>query len=379
MLPNNLKRDLQKRSETNSLRQLSHQFYPIDFYSNDYLGYARSNTISEIIEGLVTDESKMRHGSTGSRLISGNHDGFQKVEDKARSIFRSESALYYNSGYDANLGLLSAVLKPKDVVLYDELCHASIRDGLQMCNSKTYKYKHCDYKHLEELIKRQRKRFDFENLYVVTESVFSMDGDTTDIEILVDLKNTYNLHLIVDEAHAVGVCGSHHKGLTYAFSSELFARIITCGKALGSHGAFVLGSEELKLFLVNFSRPFIYSTGATPMHLQSVLASLIYFEQDETSKTKLQGVIAYFRQQVDHLGLKPKFLASETAIQSYTIADTTKAKALAEELNNKGIGIKAILHPTVPKGKERLRICLHSFNNKAEIDLLLKTLTQQPL
>jgi 8-amino-7-oxononanoate synthase len=371
MLPNNLKRDLEKRIEANSLRELSDQTYPIDFYSNDYLGYAQSKAITVIIGELSKHKTNM-HGSTGSRLISGNHMGFQLAEEKASSLFEAESALFYNSGYDANIGLLSAVLKPKDLVFYDELCHASIRDGLQMCNAKTYKFKHCDYEHLEELIKRQRKRLDFDNLYVVTESVFSMDGDITDIEILVELKNKYNLHLIVDEAHAIGVCGSDFKGLTYDFSSEIFARIITCGKSLGSHGAFVFGSTDLKQFLVNFSRPLIYSTGSTPAHLQSVLAALLYFDKEQTSKLQLQEVIGYFRQQLDHLGLKPKFLASDTAIQSYIVADTTKAKALAEELNNRGIGIKAILHPTVPKGKERLRICLHSFNTEEEMDLLLK-------
>lgn len=374
MLPERLKQELEKRMENNSLRALSDKTYAIDFYSNDYLGYAQSEEISEIVQAL-SKQTPGKHGSTGSRLISGNHKGFKLVEEKAAFLFKAESALFYNSGYDANIGLLSAVLKPKDLVFYDELCHASIRDGLQMVKSKTYKYKHGDYNDLEVQIKRQSERLAFENIYIVTESVFSMDGDITDIEELVTLKNKYNLHLIIDEAHAIGVCGREFKGLTIDYSTELFARIITCSKALGSHGAFVLGAKDLKLFLVNFSRALIYSTGATPQHLQSVLASLIHFEQEQSSKQQLQYVIQYFRQHVKQLGLASRFLESKTAIQSYILSDNHKVKVLAEELNEKGIGIKAILHPTVPKGKERLRICLHSFNTEAEIDDLLETLT----
>jgi len=375
MLPENLKGDLEKRTETNRLRQLSQQTYPIDFYSNDYLGYARSEEVSAILEELNDKELPEQHGSTGSRLISGNHMVFQVVEDRAKSIFRSESALFYNSGYDANMGLLSAVLKPKDIVFYDELCHASIRDGLQMSNARTYKYKHCDYQDLEERINRQSARIGFENIYIVTESVFSMDGDLTDMSKLIALKKKYHLYLIIDEAHAVGVCGIDFKGLTFNCSEEVFARIITCGKALGAHGAFVLGSADLKLFLVNFSKPLIYSTGATPMHLKSVLATLMHYNEDLRSKQRLQEVIRYFRAQVDELGLQQCFLESNTAIQGYIISDNSKAKAIAKTLNSEGIGIKAILYPTVPKGKERLRICLHSYNTEVEIDFLLKVLT----
>ncbi len=374
MLPKNLKQYLDKRIENNSLRQLSDQSYPIDFYSNDYLGYARSKAISAILNRLDEEELRPQHGSTGSRLISGNHPVFKQVEDKAKKVFNADSALFYNSGYDANTGLLSAVIKPKDLVFYDELCHASIRDGLQMCRAKGYKFRHCNYADLEQQIIRQRERLGVDNIYVVTESVFSMDGDVTAIEELISLKTKYNLNLIIDEAHAVGVCGKEFKGLTTDYSKEIFARIITCGKSLGSHGAFVLGSGELKLYLVNFSRAFIYSTGASPQHIKAVLAALIHFEHEQASKHKLQQVIQQFREKVENLGLTHQFLNSRTAIQSYMISDNLKAKALAKDLNSKGIGIKAILHPTVPEGKERLRICLHSFNTEQDIDFLLKQL-----
>lgn len=375
MFPKNLSQLLNDRIRNHSLRELSNHQFSIDFFSNDYLGYARNEEISALVLELNKKSPTRQHGSTGSRLISGNHEVFQKVEDKAKDIFQSEAALFYNSGYDANIGLLSAVLKPKDIVFYDELCHASIRDGLQLANAKAYKFKHCDYQNLEDLINRQIERLEFENIYIVTESVFSMDGDITDISKLVALKHKFNCYLIIDEAHAVGVCGRDYKGLTLELSTEIFARIITCGKALGSHGAFVLGSKELKEFLVNFSRPLIYTTAASPQQLISILAALVYFENENSEKNQLKFLVDYFNNQLQHLGLQHLFLQSDSAIQSLIISDNLKAKSLAKTLNEKGIGIKAILHPTVPKGKERLRICLHSFNTKEEIDLLLKTLT----
>jgi 8-amino-7-oxononanoate synthase len=376
-LPENLFNDLEKRKTEHSLRQLSNQQFEIDFYSNDYLGYAKNQDIGNYGTSVLQPSQFNAHGSTGSRLISGNHSWFQKVEDKAKAMFKAQAALYFNSGYDANIGLLSAILKPKDIIFFDELCHASIRDGLQMSPTKAYKFKHNDYEDLAQKIKSQHQRLEPQNTYIITESVFSMDGDMSDIGELVTLAKANNAFLIVDEAHAVGVCGTDYKGLTFDYAEHIFARIITCGKSLGSHGALFLGSEDLKLFLVNFSRPFIYSTAASPAHIQQVLSALLYFENDLKAKQQLQHRIDYFRHQVQQHGLSAHFLESTTAIQSYIIEDNVKAKALAKALNEKGIGIKAILHPTVPKGKERLRICLHSYNTENDIDFLLKILTQQ--
>ncbi len=375
-LPENLSQLLEDRKSKDNFRELHKHNFKVDFLSNDYLGYAQNNSIHEQYLSIIKEHKIDKLGSTGSRLLSGNHSLFDTVEQKAKDIFDAEAALFFNSGYNSNIGLLSAVLKSKDVVFYDELCHASIRDGLQMVNAKSYKFKHCDFKDLKHKIKSQVKRLQPQNIFIVTESVFSMDGDMSDISNLIEISKQHKAHLIIDEAHAVGVCGHNFKGLTQNMGNQIFARILTCGKSLGSHGAFILGSEELKSFLINFCKPFIYTTAASPHQVSSVLASLHYFENENKEKTALQTVISNFTKEIKKHELESQFIPSQTAIQSYLISGNTKAKNLAKTLQQEGFGVKAILHPTVPKGKERIRICLHSFNTKTEIISFIKSLKQ---
>jgi len=377
--PKNLSQLLKDRETKGNFRELNQQRFKVDFLSNDYLGYAQNSNIHGQYLSILKAYKISKLGSTGSRLLSGNHGLFQIVEQKAKDLFNADAALFFNSGYTANMGLLSAVLKPKDVVFYDELCHASIREGLQLANAKTYKFQHCDYKDLEHKIRTQVERLQPQNIYVVTESVFSMDGDTSDIPSLIEISEQHQAHLIIDEAHAVGVCGQDYKGLTLNEGNKIFARILTCGKALGSHGAFILGSEQLKSYLINFSKPFIYTTAASPHQVASVLASLKYFGYENTEKIALQSVISHFRQEIKTHELESHFIPSQTAIQSFLISGNTKAKDLAKELQQQGFGVKAILHPTVRKGKERIRICLHSFNTKNEIIKFIKSLKASEL
>jgi len=370
--PRNLSQQLEDRKKKGNFRELQHYNFKVDFWSNDYLGFTQNETIREKYWSIVKDYNIDKLGSTGSRLISGNHSLFEIVEQKAKDIFNADAALFFNSGYNANIGLLSAVLKPKDLVFYDELCHASIRDALQMANAKAYKFKHCDFKDLEHKIRTQVERLQPQNIYMVTESVFSMDGDTSDISNLVEISEKYKAHLIIDEAHAVGVCGDHYKGLTQNTGHKIFARIVTCGKSLGSHGAFILGSESLRSYLINFSKPFIYSTAASPHQVASVLASLDYFERTNKEKAALQTVISNFTDEIEKHNLQSHFIPSQTAIQSFLISGNTKAKHLAKVLQQEGFGVKAILSPTVPKGQERIRICLHSYNTTQEIKSLFE-------
>ncbi|TKS57547.1 aminotransferase class I/II-fold pyridoxal phosphate-dependent enzyme [Mesohalobacter halotolerans] len=372
--PSNLSNLLRDRKNKDNFRELKHYNFKVDFLSNDYLGYAQNSSIYKQYLSIIKEHNINKLGSTGSRLINGNHSLFQRVERKAEDIFNTDAALFFNSGYNANVGLLSAVLRPKDLVFYDELCHASIRDGLQMASAKAYKFKHCDFKDLEQKIRSQVERLQPQHIYIVTESVFSMDGDTSDISNLIEISGKYKAHLIIDEAHAVGVCGENYKGLTQNKDHKIFARILTCGKSLGSHGAFVLGSQQLKSYMINFCKSFIYTTAASPHQVASVLASLHYFESEKKEKTELQTVISNFTKEIEKHNLQSRFIPSQTAIQSFLISGNTKAKQLATTLQQKGFGVKAILHPTVPKGKERIRICLHSFNTEKEIINIIKTL-----
>lgn len=371
-LPKNLSQLLDGRKGKGNFRELVQHSFKTDFLSNDYLGFAQNKSIAKESQSILKSSQNQNLGSTGSRLISGNYKLIEDLEHQAAEKFNAESALFFNSGYDANIGLLSAVLQPKDLVIYDELCHASIRNGLQMSKAKTYKFKHNDYEDLSQKIASQQNRLNPQNIYILTESVFSMDGDQSDIKKLIEISQNFDAYLILDEAHALGVCGQDFKGLSYVYSGQVFARIFTCGKSLGSHGAFVLGSPELKSYLVNFCKPFIYTTAASPHQAASVLAALDYFETHDDEKIQLQTNIKYFRKQLKAFGLESRFIESYSAIQSFKITGNKQAKAIAKELQEKSFGVKAILHPTVPKGQERIRICLHSFNTEQEIYSLLE-------
>ena len=311
----------------------------------------------------------IQNGATGSRLISGNHDAYQNTEIFIAQFHHAESALIFNSGYDANIGFFSALPQRNDVILYDELSHASIRDGITMSNAKSYKFNHNDFEDLERLI----LKFPNTNIYIVTETVFSMDGDSPNLEELVILSEKHNCYLVVDEAHTLGVFGEKGEGLTQYLNlhNRIFARIMTFGKGLGCHGAVVLGSVELKEYLVNFARSFIYTTGLSPHSVITILTAYHYLEIEKEIIEKLRQNIVLFNQQKNLLGLKPMFVRSKSAIQSAIVPGNENVKRIAKQLQDKGFDVKPILSPTVPEGQERLRFCIHSYNSEEEINEVL--------
>lgn len=367
--PKSLANKLNQRIQSHSLRILSEQNDLIDFSSNDYLGFAKNDLIFDATHRFLSDRNIKNNGATGSRLLSGNHVLYAETEAFISQFHQSESALIFNSGYDANVGFFSSVPQRSDVILYDELSHASIRDGIQLSNAKSYKFEHNDFEALEKLISRFKT--DTSEIYVVTESVFSMDGDCPNLEELTALCEKYNCLLVLDEAHALGVFGENGEGLVQSLNlqDKVFARIMTFGKGLGCHGAAVLGSQELKNYLVNFARSFIYTTGLSP---HSVATILIAYQQLGANKIgALRENITHFNQQKNLLGLKPLFVHSKSAIQSAIIPGNEKVKSIAQQLQEKGFDVKAILSPTVPEGQERLRFCLHSYNSKEEISTVM--------
>jgi len=210
-------------------------------------------------------------------------------------------------------------------------------------------------------------------IYIVTESVFSMDGDCPNLEELVQLSDKYNCYLVVDEAHALGVFGDKGEGFVQmlGLQDHVFARIMTFGKGLGCHGAAVLGSVELRDYLVNFARSFIYTTGLSPHSVATILIAYQHLKNDSASILKLRENIVFFNQQKNLLSLKPLFVRSKSAIQSAIIPGNEKVKAIASQLQEKGFDVKAILSPTVPEGQERLRFCLHSYNSPEEISAVM--------
>ncbi len=370
--PKNLSAKLDTRKQNNALRHLPTQTERIDFASNDYIGFSKSETIFHQTHQFLIDNDCLQNGATGSRLLSGNHSLYSLAEKYIAEFHQAETALIFNSGYDANVGFFSAVPQKGDFILYDELCHASIRDGIQLSNAKSYKFQHNDYEDLERLL--QRYQIEASEIYIATESVFSMDGDTSDIEQLVQLSEKYRSHLVVDEAHALGVFGEKGEGLTQAFHDKIFARILTFGKGLGCHGAAVLGSENLKSYLVNFARSFIYTTALSPHAVATILIGYQQLERKSDTIQKLRENIIFFNQQKQLLGMKPLFVRSKSSIQCAIIPGNEKVKNIALQLQHVGFDVKAILSPTVPEGQERLRLCLHSYNSEKEIAALLEQL-----
>lgn len=371
--PKNLSSKLETRKQNNALRQLSLSSKMFDFSSNDYLGLSKSETVFKETHQYLIDNNFIQNGATGSRLLSGNHKLYQETEDFIANFHQSETALIFNSGYDANIGFFSAVPQKGDLILYDELCHASIRDGIQLSKAQAYKFRHNDFEDLEKLILRNPDTI----IYIVTESVFSMDGDCPNLEELVSLSNKHHCYLVVDEAHALGVFGSKGEGFVQmlGLQDHIFARIMTFGKGLGCHGAAILGSVELRDYLVNFSRSFIYTTGLSPHAVATILIAYQHLEKDSDSILKLRENIVHFNQEKNMLSLKPLFVRSKSAIQSAIIPGNEKVKTIAGQLQEKGFDVKAILSPTVPEGQERLRFCLHSYNSPEEIAEVLQLLS----
>ena len=378
LFPTALSQKLQQREASNALRKLPVSKDLIDFASNDYLGFSQSETIfNETHEYLLQNNIKV-NGATGSRLISGNHNLYAITEEFIANFHQAPSALIFNSGYDANVGFFSSVPQRSDVILYDELCHASIRDGITMSNAKSYKFQHNNPDDLERII-LQLTTYNpqLTTLYIVTESVFSMDGDCPNLEELVRLSEKYHCNLVVDEAHALGVFGDSGQGLVQSLDlqDKLFARIMTFGKGLGCHGAAILGSAELKSYLVNFARSFIYTTGLSPHSVATILIAYQHLETEKVAMQNLKRNIQFFNQEKMQLGLKPLFVYSKSAIQCAIIPGNEKVKSIANQLQEKGFDVKAILSPTVPEGQERLRFCLHSYNSNEEISNVLRLLS----
>jgi len=363
-----LNKKLNERKQQNAFRQLKLFEGKIDFCSNDYLGIVKNN----LLHKPAAANCKLQTGSTGSRLLAGNYKLIEEVEKEIALFHRSETALIFNSGYDANVGMLSSIPQRGDVVLYDFLSHASIRDGTRLTFAQSFPFAHNDLNDLEKKLQQIRSESisPFEkNIFVVTESVFSMDGDICPLQELVHLCKKYNAHLIIDEAHATGVVGANGEGLVQNLHlrDEIFCRVHTFGKACGCHGAAVLGSRRLRNYLINFARTFIYST-ALPEHTVALIrTSYQTFPGMMNERTNLQQLINLFQSS----DIPYEKLVSRTPIQIVIVPGNDQIKHVAERLQQNNLDVRPILYPTVPKGKERLRIVLHAFNTESEVQLLI--------
>ena len=335
----------------------------VDFWSNDYLGFSRR---------LRFSAAPTSH-APGSRLISGNAPATEALENRIAAFHGYPAALLFGSGYLANLGLLSCLARRTDTIVYDEFIHASLRDGIRLSGATARRCQHNDLDFFARALTAARSDG---QVFVVTESRFSMDGDTAPLRALAELCREFGAALIVDEAHATGLEGSNGAGMVEALGlqDEVFASVVTYGKAPGYHGAAVLGSKGLRDYLVNFSRPFIYTTAPPPVQIAGLEAvyDLLRDEQREAYDT-LRRTIAYYRRRCPgHLNGSD---AGRTGpIQVISLPGNEVVMEAESQLADAGYLVKAIRSPTVAAGSERLRLCLHAFNTESEIDGLLKSL-----
>ena len=354
---------LESRRIGGSLRRLK-TYEGVDFCSNDYLGLAGKPLNSEPLP---------QSGATGSRLISGQSDYVSRIEAEIAEFHGFESGLLFSSGYSANMGVISALADRNTLILSDELIHASLIDGILLSRANKLRFAHNDAADLRAKLKQHSG--EYERIFVVTETVFSMDGDIAPLTEIASICEHYGAALIVDEAHSVGLYGPRGAGLVsqLGLQNKVAAVIYTFGKAPGYHGAVVCGSKALQDYLINFCRPFIYTTAPSPQTVSDIAAVYKRFAVAQDERANLKEKISYFRDKLSGLG-GPAFLDSHTPIQGIIIPGNEACRHAAAHLQNNGFAVKAILSPTVAKGEERLRICLHAHNSFAEIDGLLASL-----
>jgi 8-amino-7-oxononanoate synthase len=374
LLTERIRQKLQERVDSHTLRRLSLPVAAADFYSNDYLGLARNPELADLVQRAYAQAREPnRLGATGSRLLSGNSAYAMQLEEKLAGVFRGQAALLFNSGYAANLAVLACLAQKGDLILYDELLHASLREGYRLSFAAHSSFRHNDPADLAAKLAHARRTVTGAIL-VVTETVFSMDGDNGALAQILDLCDQFGAQAVVDEAHSTGIFGPGGAGLACALGLEnrFFARIYTFGKGMGAHGACVVGSRDLVDYLINFARPFIYTT-AMPLHnLATLWCACDYLAAHPELAEQLQRVVAGYAARTEGLGLpvEVKKIVNQSPIQVLVVPGSERCRALAAHLVAHGCEVRAIVAPTVRAGEERLRICLHAFNTEAELDAL---------
>lgn len=350
---------LLERSAQGCLRKLRIREGGADFYSNGYLGFARDPDLQQRLLEAVQADKRCLTGATGSRLISGNSALIEHTEAFIAQEHRMESALLFSSGYQANLALFSSILGRHDVVLMDEQVHRSVYDGCLKSGAKRWKFRHNDLDQLEALLKKVDGA-----AVVALESLYSTAGDFAPLQAVVEIANRFGAGVIVDEAHAMGVFG---KGLVDALDlqDKVLATMVTYGKAMGVQGAAVLGGQLLRDYLINFASPFIYSTGMPAVQVMGIRAAYEHMDSRPNLPLLLQERIRQFRSHALSRISQPK-----SPIQVIRFSDTDQLAEANNHLQIEGFQVYPLYAPTVRRGNECLRICLHAFNSSQEIDQL---------
>lgn len=341
----------------------------VDFFSNDYLGLARREETRKELSEILLNNPQLLNGSTGSRLVSGQSEELENLEALCLHFFKGESAIFLPSGYTANLALLSSVPTRHDTIIYDEQVHVSLKDGIRLSLAQKLSFKHND---LEDLKLKKRKAKG--RVFVVVESIYSMDGDTCPIQEIAALAENWEAHLIVDEAHSTGTYGLLGQGLCLAkeVENKVWARVYTFGKALGAAGAVLILTNDTKQYLMNTAHPIIYSTAPLPLQVCEATLQLKALISNPTPVSHLKIIIDSWCQLTPHFSGLSVSANPDSPVQHVVCPGNHNARNLADQLKASGFQVKAMLSPTIRQGSERLRISLHSFNTPSEISRLVE-------
>jgi 8-amino-7-oxononanoate synthase len=341
----------------------------IPLSSNDYLALAMHPELKDAITRAVSEDARV--ASTGSRLLSGNDARWEQLESDFAAFVGAEAALYFPSGYAANIGLLSSVLKPLDTVFSDAANHASLIDGIRLSHAKRVVFPHLDLNYLQDALRNESGSGE---KVVVVESIFSMEGDRAPLADLADLCDRFDASLIVDEAHATGVEGNGGRGLIHAAGrpASVLATVHTCGKALAAMGAFVAGSRTLRDFLINHARPFIFATALPPYCAAHVSKALDLVRLADAERARLWQLSEYLRENLRTGGFD--IGTSDSQIIPLILGSNETAIRFASAVNAAGFDVRAIRPPTVPQGSARLRLSLNASLRIADMDALMTSL-----
>lgn len=347
----------------------------VDFASNDYLGFARNKDLQKRClaagaQAVEEADCESILGSTGSRLLSGNSARVEQLEEQLARHYRAESALLFGSGYTLNCGILAALAQAGDALLLDEHVHASLKNGAKLAQAACYYFRHNDCNHLRSKLQRLRTKLGGTGqIFVVVESLYSMDGDIAPLREMLACVEEFSAHLLVDEAHGIGTIGSRGEGLVAQLGVEerILGRIHPFGKALGVSGAVLLGSQLLKDYCINFCHSFIYSTALPGFQLIAIAEAHRLLQEAKPEISRLHHAIGLMNR---GLGLTEHC----SPIYSIRFSDLRLVREAEHQIRQAGMQIFSIVSPTVKRGEERLRVNVHSFNSEDEIAKLLALL-----
>lgn len=370
----NINQELSRLHEVNNYRFLRNAPDHIkNVSSNDYLGISKRKDLQREFFQSLLEINKFHLSSASSRLLSGNNDAYDNLEVLMSELYNGRSCLTYNSGYHANIGILPALVQSGDMIISDKLVHASIIDGIRLSKCKSERFRHLDYNHLEQII--IEKKNSCNNIFVVTESIFSMDGDEADLKILQELKSKYGFYLYVDEAHAFGVRGDFGRGCAEENNmiDGIDFIIGTFGKAIASAGAFIICDKNVREYLINKSRSFIFTTALPPVNIAWTAFVIKRLKGMTEERVHLKSLCDLFIEE----GKKNNLIfTSQSQIFPLLIGSNSQAVLFSEHLQKAGINALPVRYPTVPEGTARIRFSLNAALKQEDIFKMIQLISK---